>query len=161
MVLDPNAWHVVLRDITIILAAAALILVTIFLAMVAWQLYKLAKEVHADSSPLLDAVTATALTIRDTVDYVNARVVLPAADTAGEAVELRNVARSGPLGQLRYFGKGMRKAQQADALAQRAATRPGGGSAPAGAPASDPGQGSVGGAGVDRDAGADAGRAEG
>ena len=49
-----SSWHVVLRDITVILAASAVILTTIFTVLVFYQLYKLGRVLHEEVQPISD-----------------------------------------------------------------------------------------------------------
>jgi len=80
-----SPWHAVLRDIMIILATSSIVLASLFLALVGWQLWRLAREVYGESEPVVDAVKRLIASVSDTVEYVNRRVVKPAADVAGDA----------------------------------------------------------------------------
>jgi len=79
---------VVLRDVLIILAATALVLTSLFASLIAWQLYRLAREVHDEVKPILASVQATADTVRGTADYVGERFVVPAAGAVGVAAQV-------------------------------------------------------------------------
>jgi hypothetical protein len=77
-----GAWYVALRDILIIVAAAALLVTLAFLSIVGWQLYKLALEFREEVAPIVVALQDTAETVRGTSDFVGNRLVIPTADTA-------------------------------------------------------------------------------
>lgn len=80
-----GAWYVVLRDILLILAAAAVILAAGFGGLVAWQLYRLGREVHSELQPLLASLQDTADTVRNTAGFVSERMVSPAEGAVGMA----------------------------------------------------------------------------
>jgi hypothetical protein len=93
----------------VILSAATLILVSVFTGLVAWRLYRMARELQADLMPVIAAIQDTADTVRDTTGYVGKRAVSPALGVVGAA--------SGALelyGQLRELYRGLRRSDAED-----------------------------------------------
>jgi hypothetical protein len=78
-----GSWHVVLRDIFLILAAGSVMATALFAALVLWQLYRLAIEIQDESEPIVDAVRQTAETVQYTAQFVSRRSVPPAFSAAG------------------------------------------------------------------------------
>ena len=58
----------------VILAAAALILMSGFGALVLWQLYRLGREMQAEMQPILASVQDTTDTVRGTAEFVSQRM---------------------------------------------------------------------------------------
>jgi hypothetical protein len=85
-----DTWSVA-REIAVILAATALILVSIMTGLVLWQLIRLAREVRDQVKPILDSLQQTAETVRDTAGFVGGRVVSPAVTVVGAAAGARSV----------------------------------------------------------------------
>jgi Zn-dependent membrane protease YugP len=84
-----SSWHVYLRDILVIAAAAALIGVSVMAALVVWQLYRLAVEFRDEVKPILESVQETADTVRETAEFMGGRVVSPAVSAMGAAAGAR------------------------------------------------------------------------
>jgi len=78
-----DTWHVVLRDIMIILAAASVVSFTLFTGLVLWQVYRLAIETRDETQPLLDTIRETADSLRATAQFVGQRSVPPALTAVG------------------------------------------------------------------------------
>jgi hypothetical protein len=76
---------VVLRDILIILAAGALILMALGMALVGWQVYRIARDLRDELQPIIDSVQDTADTVRDTAGFVGERVVAPTTGAVSAA----------------------------------------------------------------------------
>ncbi len=72
--LQADPWYVVLRDITVILAAASLVLSSIFLSIVGWQLWRLGKELRDEAHPIVGAVQELTTTVGDTATFLKDRV---------------------------------------------------------------------------------------
>ena len=98
-----DSWHVVLRDIMIILAGGALFMTSVFTAMVGWQLYKLALELRAESESIVDVVRQTAETVQNTAELMAERTVPPAIAATGFGVGAARVMR-----ELSRFYRGLR-----------------------------------------------------
>jgi hypothetical protein len=88
-----GAWHVVLRDILVILAAAAVTLTSLLGAVLGWRLYRLARELQADLQPIIEAAQETADTVRGTAGFVSDRMVAPATTAAASAAGLYSMFR--------------------------------------------------------------------
>lgn len=73
-------WHVVLRDVMIFLAALALFVSSLFLTLVGWQLWRLARDLYGGSEPIVASVRRLVDGVSDTVGYVSDRVIGPGAD---------------------------------------------------------------------------------
>lgn len=58
----------------VILAAAALILMSAFGALVLWQLYRLGREMQAEMQPILISMQDTTDTVRGTAEFVSQRM---------------------------------------------------------------------------------------
>lgn len=91
---DPNAWHVVLRDIMIMLAAASVIVSSVFVALIAWRLYRLSREMQHDFEPIVASMQETADTMRDTSEFVGSGAVSPAVSVIGVASGIQHVVRA-------------------------------------------------------------------
>ena len=98
-----STWEWI-RDFLIILAAAGVIVVSLFTALVSWQVYRLARELRDQLQPILESLQDTAETVRDTAEFMGGRVVSPAVSVFGAAAGARGV-----LGLLREFYKGIDK----------------------------------------------------
>jgi hypothetical protein len=98
-----GSWHVVLRDILVILAAASVISVSLFAALVAWQLYRLAIEMREEAQPIIDSVEITAKTVQGTAEFVGDNTVPPAVTAVGFSAGAFSVYR-----QLERFYRGLR-----------------------------------------------------
>lgn len=99
-----NAWHVVLRDIMVILAASSLVLVSVFAALVVWRLYRLGRVLHADLQPVIASLRQTADTVRDATSFTSGRAVSPAVGVIGAASGAFEVVRL-----LKQFYRGLRR----------------------------------------------------
>ncbi len=86
-----GAWHVFLRDILIIVSAAALLVTLIMTMLVSWQVLRLARELRDEVQPILASVKDTADTVRHTADFVGGKVVSPAATAVGSAAGARGL----------------------------------------------------------------------
>lgn len=73
-------WHVVLRDVMVFLAALALFVSSLFLTLVGWQLWRLARDLYGGSEPIVASVRRLVDGVSDTVGYVSDRVIGPGAD---------------------------------------------------------------------------------
>jgi archaellum component FlaG (FlaF/FlaG flagellin family) len=98
-----GSWHAVLRDIMVILAAASVISTALFAGLVAWQLYRLAKEMRDEAQPIIDSVETTAKTVQGTAEFVNHRTVPPVVTAVGLGSTVFSVYR-----QLQMFYRGIR-----------------------------------------------------
>lgn len=99
-----TSFSVILRDITIILAATALIAMSLFGVLVAWQLYRLGREMHAEVQPILESVQGTSETLRGTAEFVGQRVTGRVSSLVGLYYAFR-----GTLQLLREFLQGLRR----------------------------------------------------
>jgi hypothetical protein len=84
---DP--WFVILRDFTVILAAAAVIVVSAFTAMVVWRLYKLALQVRAEMEPIMESMGRTAETVETSGAFMSGQKLRGPALTGGLPLERR------------------------------------------------------------------------
>jgi len=111
--LQADPWYVVLRDITVILAAASMVLASLFLGVVGWQLWRLGRELRDEAHPLVGSVQEIADTVRDTATFVKGRVTsLPQLGGGGGATEGSATASAGLGGtvrQLQRFYRGTRQ----------------------------------------------------
>jgi hypothetical protein len=71
-------WTAYLRDIFIILAAAALILVCLYFAFVTWQVHKMARALSVDLAPVIESAQHSARTVESTAGFVANRFTTPA-----------------------------------------------------------------------------------
>lgn len=78
-----ETWHVVLRDIMIILAAGSVISFMVFAAVAAWQLYRLFLELRDESQPIVESVLATAESVRGAAHFVSSHTLPPAVTGVG------------------------------------------------------------------------------
>jgi len=69
-----EGFTVILRDVMVVLASAALMLASVFGALVVWQVYRLARELRAEVQPILASVQETTETVRDTTAFVGRRM---------------------------------------------------------------------------------------
>lgn len=69
-----EGFTVILRDIMVILATSALVVMSLFGALVLWQLYRLGRELHAEMQPILASAQETAETVRGTAQFVSHRM---------------------------------------------------------------------------------------
>jgi len=99
-----GSWHVVLRDILVILAAAAVITMSAVTVLVGWQLWRLGKELKAELQPILDSVQHTADTVQDTASFMGQRAIPPTANAVGLTTGAVRLYRS-----LETFYQGMRR----------------------------------------------------
>lgn len=76
-------WHVVLRDVMVFLAAMALFVSSVFMTLVGWQLWRLARELYGDSEPIVASIRRLVDSLGDTVGYVSERMIAPSADAVG------------------------------------------------------------------------------
>jgi hypothetical protein len=98
-----GAWYVILRDIMIILAAAALVLMSLFAVVVLWQLYRLGKELSAEVQPVIESMQETTETVKGTAGFMSDRMSSPAssvvsvsASSYGLVGYLRSLRRAPP-----------------------------------------------------------------
>lgn len=98
-----DTWHIVLRDIMVILAAGAVISFSLFAALVLWQLYRLAIELREEGQPIVQAVLDTAETVRGAAHFVGERAVPPAVTSVGLTAGVFRVYQ-----QLSHFYTGLR-----------------------------------------------------
>lgn len=103
-----GSWHVVLRDILVILAAASVVTVSVFTGLVLWQVYRIALEMREEAQPLIESVESTAKTIQGTADFVSDRTVPPAVSAVGFGAAAFSV-----YGHLQQFYTGLRSTQPA------------------------------------------------
>ncbi len=99
-------WHVVLRDVMVFLAALALFVTAAFMAMVGWQLWRLAKAIYGDSEPIVASVRRLIDGLSDTFGYVSSRVITPGADAVADVRGATAPMRQ----QLKRFYAGARSA---------------------------------------------------
>lgn len=77
-----GAWYVVLRDIMVILAATALVVLSLFAALVLWQLYRLGRELYTQVQPVVESMNETAETVKGTAGFMSDRLASPATSVA-------------------------------------------------------------------------------
>jgi hypothetical protein len=82
------AWTVYVRDVFVILAAAAVILVSLYLGMVGWQVYKIAAALGVELEPVVDALQSSASTMENTAGFLSGRFTSPAHAAANSALGL-------------------------------------------------------------------------
>jgi hypothetical protein len=99
-----GAWYVVLRDIMVILAAAAVVTTSVFTLLVAWQIYRLLQEVRDESRPIIQTVRDTAATVQDAAAFMRHRTVPPVAAVTGLGVGAARL-----VGQLAQFYRGLHR----------------------------------------------------
>jgi hypothetical protein len=95
----------------VILAAATVIVVSAFVALVAWRLYRMGRELQHDVEPVVESMRVTADTVRDTTSFVGSGAVSPAVSVIGLGGGARHMARL--VNQARLNAK--RKKKQAEA----------------------------------------------
>lgn len=71
-------WTAYLRDIFVILAAAGLILACGYAALVAWQVYRFAKDLSVQLEPILISAQQSAQTVENTAGFLSNRFTTPA-----------------------------------------------------------------------------------
>jgi hypothetical protein len=81
-------WTVYVRDIFIILAAAALILACTYLALVGWQIYRMAQSLSVELEPILSSVQQSAKTVENTTGFVSGRMTSPVMGATNTAAGL-------------------------------------------------------------------------
>ena len=110
--LQADPWYVVLRDITVILAAASMVLASLFLGLVGWQLWRLARDLRDEAHPVVGSVQEIAVAVRDTATFVKGRVsTLPQLGSGGGggADATAGTKRGGTVRQLQRFYRGTRQ----------------------------------------------------
>jgi hypothetical protein len=80
-----DAWYVILRDIMVILAAASVIVMSVFVALVAWRLYVIGRELQVELQPVIETMNQTANTVRDSSSFVAGHTVPPPVGAIGVA----------------------------------------------------------------------------
>lgn len=98
-----GTFTTILRDIMVILAAGALASASVIGLLVAWQLYRLGRQLYTDLQPILDSVYGTSETVRGTAEFMNTRLhervgaVLAIAQTSRTLTQLvREFYRGAP-----------------------------------------------------------------
>lgn len=99
-----GSWHVVLRDVLVILAAGSVVTAAVFTMLVLWQLYRLAIELQDEAAPIVDAMRITAETVQDTASFVRSNAVPPAISATGFSIGAVRTYR-----ELSRFFKGLRR----------------------------------------------------
>ena len=79
--LELAQFVVVLRDVMVILSTAALVAMSLFGALVIWELYKLGRDVYTELMPILESVQGTSATIQTTAEFLGRRFMNPATGT--------------------------------------------------------------------------------
>ena len=69
-----EGFTVILRDIMVILAASALVAMSVFGVLVLWQLYRLGRELHSEMQPILASVQDTAETVHGAARFISGRM---------------------------------------------------------------------------------------
>jgi len=82
------SWTGYVRDVFIILAAAAVLLVSAYLALVGWHLYRLASEVGVDLKPILTSAQRSAKTVETTTAFLAERSTTPLTAASSSALGL-------------------------------------------------------------------------
>ena len=80
-----NSWHAVLRDVIIILATGTLIPVAVFCALIAWQIYRLAREAYEEVKPLIASLRTSVESVEHTASFMADRMVSPASGALSSA----------------------------------------------------------------------------
>lgn len=122
-----GTFTTLLRDIVVILAAAAVVAASVIGAALAWQLYRLGRQLYADVQPILDSVYGTSETVRNTAQFMGSRM----HERAGAALAIVHTSRTLTL-LVRDFYKGIPPSPAAAPPAMAGATAA---STPIGAPA--------------------------
>lgn len=128
-----TAWYVVLRDLMVMLAAAAVVATSVFLALVGWQLYRLGKDVYVEIQPLLASMQDTADTVRHTAGFVNERLYArdgavgvaagPSAWRSISAPPIAGCTRRGPSRTCQDRKRDLSRRSESDAPAGRKSAR--------------------------------------
>jgi hypothetical protein len=92
--LDLLATVNALRDVMVILAALALLLMSAFASYAVWQLYRLGREVHAELQPILQSVQGTSESLRGVTSFVSQQLVSPASSAISLGFTARGLIRS-------------------------------------------------------------------
>jgi hypothetical protein len=79
-------WTAYVRDIFIILAAGTLVLASLYVGLVAWQVYRMAESLGTELRPILDSVENSARTVESTTDFLAGRFSSPANAAANSAL---------------------------------------------------------------------------
>ncbi len=106
-------WTVYVRDVFVILAAAALILVCGYIGLVAWQIYRLARDLGVELEPIVASAQRSAETVESTAGFLSGRYTTPATAASNTALGL--------YGMYQLFRRA-RADQAAQATATQAAT---------------------------------------
>lgn len=77
----------------VILAAAVIIVTSAFVALVAWRLYRIGKELQHDVEPVVGSMRETADTVTKTTSFVGSGAVSPVVSVVGFAGGLAHLAR--------------------------------------------------------------------
>lgn len=113
----------------VILAAAALILMSGFGALVLWQLYRLGREMQAEMQPILASVQDTTDTVRGTAEFVSQRMSERYSGLVALAYSARTFYHL-----VQQFVRGLRQMSAAPGAAPTSALMPPDGAAIAGLP---------------------------
>lgn len=98
----------VLRDVLVIAAAAALIIAAVFGMLVTWQLWRLLRDARHEAGPVIEALTSTVQTVRDTLRYVGDKVAVPAANGVATVRTTRSLTRGSLGSRLRRFNAALK-----------------------------------------------------
>lgn len=92
--LDLLATVNALRDVMVILAALALLLMSAFASYAVFQLYRLGRELHAELQPILRSVQGTSDSLRGLSSFVSQQLVSPASSAISLGITSRGLIRS-------------------------------------------------------------------
>jgi hypothetical protein len=74
----------IVRDLAIIVIAVQTFILNIFLVILIWQIWRLAKMMQTDVKPIIDDTQETVSTIRGTTTFMSANVVDPVIRTSSK-----------------------------------------------------------------------------
>jgi hypothetical protein len=82
------AWTVYIRDVFVILAAVALVLVCLYLSLVGWQIYKIAAGLGVELEPIVTSLQSSASTVENTTNFLSGRFTSPTQAATNSALGL-------------------------------------------------------------------------
>ncbi len=81
-----------MRDIAIIIVAIQSIVISVLIAVLIWQIYRLLTVIQSDLKPIIDDTQVTVNTVRGTTEFVSNNVVDPVIRSSATVAKWRTTA---------------------------------------------------------------------
>ena len=93
-----------MRDIAIIIVAIQSMIISVLIAVLVWQIWRLVKIIQTEVRPIIDDTQATLNTVRGTSTFVSENIVEPVIRTTSTVTRWRGAAGA-LIGELRATGR--------------------------------------------------------